>query len=87
MLKHIPNANSKQKNFPFCSTETSEFKDEEEKKEENKENICYQYCEQVKNLITDNETQIKCANEIMRDESFIQILSNLNNHTPQVINK
>ena len=60
---------------------------EEEKKDKNKENICSQYCEKVKKLITDNETQIKCANEIMRDESFIQILSNLNNHTPQVINK
>ena len=85
MLNHI--SNNKQKNFPFCLNETSEFKDEKEKKDKNKENICYQYCEKVKKLITDKETQIQCANEIMRDESFIQILSNLNNHTPQVINK
>ena len=87
MLKHVQN--NKQKNFPFCINETSEFKDEEEQKEENKnkENICCQYCGNVKKLISDNETQIKCACEVMRDDSFIQILSNLNNHTPQVINK
>ena len=32
MLKHVPN--KKQKNFPYCINETTEFKDEEEKKEE-----------------------------------------------------
>ena len=91
MLKHVPS--QKQKNYPYCVNEFKEFKDEgekkeeEKKKEEKKENICSQYCDIVKQLITDSETQITCANEIIRDDSFIQLLSNLNHHTPKVKNK
>ena len=64
-----------------------EKKEKKKKKEEKKENICSQYCDIVKQLITDSETQITCANEIIRDDSFIQLLSNLNHHTPKVKNK
>ena len=71
--------------------EEKEEKKEEEKEEikiigEKKENICSQYCDIVKKLISDSETQITCANEIIRDDSFIQLLSNLNHHTPKVKN-
>ena len=62
-------------------------KKEGKKEEEKKENICSQYCDIVKKLITDSETQITCANEIIIDDSFIQLLSNLNHHTPKVKNK
>ena len=86
MLKHL--SSQKQKNYSYCVNEFKEFKDEEEKKEEEKkENICSQYCDIVKKLITDSETQITCANEIIIDDSFIQLLSNLNHHTPKVKNK
>ena len=61
-----------------------EKKKEEKIEEEKKENICSQYCDIVKQLITNSETQIICANEIIRDDSFIQLLSNLNHHTPKV---
>ena len=61
-------------------------KKEGKKEEEKKENICSQYCDIVKKLITDSETQITCANEIIIDDSFIQLLSNLNHHTPKVKN-
>lgn len=81
MNKHFPSIEIKK--YPFCPADF----EPNIPKENNNDNLCTIYCNKMTNLLLNNESNIKCINEIIKDDLYLKLLGYLNNFTQKVNTK